>query len=419
MNQELIITLRKPHENQKLFIESKAKRKVVRAGRRGGKTVGASIYAVQEFLKGKRVLYAVPTEDQVGAFWFEVKKALANPIDAGIFIKNETMHTIEFPNTKQRIRAKTAFNSDTLRGDYADSLILDEFQLMAEDAWEYVGAPMLLDNDGDAVFIYTPPSLRSRSMSKAIDPLHAMKMYKKAEADTSGRWKAFHFTSHDNPYISKKALSEICLDMTVLAMRQEIEAEDIEEIPGALWKQKMIDDTREPAPEQLKRIVVGVDPQGKKKQYSETGIVVDGKDFKDHYFVLADRSINGTPKEWGSAAVKAYYDFKADRIVAEVNYGGDMVKEVIENIDKTVPVTLVSASRGKLIRAEPISALYERGLCHHTEVFPALEEEMISYTPDSDFSPNRMDGHVWAMTELNGITLEGWGNMFDAKVRES
>ncbi len=371
-------------------------------------------------MKGRRVLYATPTEDQIGAFWFEIKKALCDPIDAGIFVKNETMHTIELPNTKQRIRAKTAFNSDTLRGDYGDLLILDEWQLMAEDAWEYVGAPMLLDNDGDAVFIYTPPSLRSRSMSKANDPLHAMKMFKKAKADTTGRWEAFHFTSHDNPYISKKALSEICLDMTVLAMRQEIEAEDIEEIPGALWKQKMIDDTRAPAPDELSRIVIGVDPQGKKKQYSETGIVADGIDHRGHYYTLADRSINGTPKEWGAAAIQLYYDLKADRIVAETNFGGDMVQEVISNIDDNVPVTLVNASRGKMIRAEPISALYERELCHHTDVFPALEEEMCGFTQDSNFSPNRMDAHVWAMTELKGS--EGGNeseNPWGITVRES
>ena len=102
---------------------------------------------------------------------------------------------IERPGSDQRIRAKTAWNADTLRGDYADLLILDEWQLMNEEAWEVVGAPMLLDNNGDAVFIYTPPSLHSRSTSKARDPRHAAKLFQRAQADTTGRWEVFHFTS--------------------------------------------------------------------------------------------------------------------------------------------------------------------------------------------------------------------------------
>lgn len=107
-------------------------------------------------------------------------------------------------------------------------MILDEYQLTNEDAWEVVGVPMLLDNNGDAVFIYTPPSLRSAGVSKARDPRHAAKLFKMAQADTTGRWAAFHFTSHDNPFISKEALSEIIKDMSKQSYRQEILAEDDE-----------------------------------------------------------------------------------------------------------------------------------------------------------------------------------------------
>jgi len=157
---QIKIETKRPHEKQFKFINSNAKRKVVRAGRRGGKTVGMSIQAVRAFLGDKengilpkRVLYAAPTQDQVDRFWHEVVSALLPAIDAGVFYKNETKHIVEKAGTEQRIRAKTAWSSDTLRGDYADLLILDEWQLMNEDAWELVGAPMLLDNDGDAVFI--------------------------------------------------------------------------------------------------------------------------------------------------------------------------------------------------------------------------------------------------------------------------
>jgi hypothetical protein len=188
-----VINLRKPHSRQLEFLRSKAKRRVIRAGRRGGKTVGMAIFAVEAFLAGSRVLYAAPTQDQVGTFWFEIVEALREPIEAGIFIKNETNHTIELPHTKQRIRAKTAWNADTLRGDYADVLILDEFQLMGEDTWDTVGAPMLLDNDGTAIFIYTPPSLRMTTRSKARDPRYASKMFKRAQGSTDGRWAGVPF----------------------------------------------------------------------------------------------------------------------------------------------------------------------------------------------------------------------------------
>jgi hypothetical protein len=175
---EYHVRLKEPHERQLPFVRSKAKRKICRAGRRGGKTVGVSILAVEQFLDGRRVLYAAPTADQLHTFWRWVVGALGDMIGAGLYLKNETEHTIEKPGTQQRIRAKTAWNADTLRGDYADLLILDEWQLMNEGAWEEVGVPMLLDNNGDAVFIYTPPSLTTRSVSKAKDPLHAAKMFK-------------------------------------------------------------------------------------------------------------------------------------------------------------------------------------------------------------------------------------------------
>ena len=149
----------------------------------------------------------------------------AHPAPLKTFSKNETDHVIERPGTEQSIKAKTAWNADTLRGDYADLLILDEWQLMDETAWEDVGAPMLLDNNGDAVFVYTPPSIRSQVLSRARDPRHGAKMFKKAAADhdlataerRQSRWEAFHFTSKDNPHISKEALQEISGDMTILS----------------------------------------------------------------------------------------------------------------------------------------------------------------------------------------------------------
>ena len=128
----------------------------------------------------------------------------------------------------------TAWNANTLRGDYADLLILDEWQLMAEDTWGDVGAPMMLDHDGDAVFIYTPPSLKSSGVSRARDPRHASKMFAAAQKDATGRWEAFHFTSFDNPHLSETALAEITTDMSRDSYLKEILAEDDEAQAGLL-----------------------------------------------------------------------------------------------------------------------------------------------------------------------------------------
>jgi Uncharacterized conserved protein len=388
-----------PHPKQARFIDSTAKRIVVRAGRRGGKTVGIGVRAVKRFLAGRRQLYAAPTAEQISRFWVTVCRALQEPIEAGLFRKNESDHTIELVGTEQRIKAKTAWNADTLRGDYADDLYLDEWQLMNEEAWEVVGAPMLLDNDGDAVFIYTPPSLNSRSVSKADDPQHAAKLYKKAKekAEQGDRWAAFHFTSHDNPHISKEALSEITSDMTALSYRMEINAEDIDQAPGALWTRELLQTGRVERAEKYDRIVVAIDPSATSTG-DEAGIIAAGKRGNEGD-VLSDKSVQGSPKTWASAAVSLYYELEADCIVAESNNGGEMVSLTIATVDPSIRVKLVHASRGKQTRAEPIASLFEHGRGHLAGRFDKLEDEMCLWTPGDD-SPNRMDAMVWAFTEL-------------------
>ena len=394
------VHLRKPHKEQRKFIDSTAKRKVIRAGRRGGKTVGVAILASKGFLKDKRVLYAAPTADQVGRFWFEVTQAFREPIAAGVLYKNETDHVIELPGTLTRIRAKTAWNADTLRGDYSDLLILDEWQLMNEDAWELVGAPMLLDNNGDVVFIYTPPSYRTAGVSKARDKRHAAKLFKRAAADTSGRWATFHFSSHDNPKLSREALDEIAKDMTRLAYEQEILALDKEDNPGALWKRDEIEAHRVTAHPDLVRIVVALDPEATSTEGSaETGIIVSGLGVDGHGYVLEDLSRRDSPLGWARQAVTAYHKYMADRIVGEVNNGGEMIEAIIRTIDPNVSYTAVRASRGKQTRAEPVAALYEQGRMHHVGVHGELEDQLCGWSP-GDKSPDRLDALVWSFTEL-------------------
>ena len=359
-----------------------------------------SILAAREFLRGRRILYAAPTQDQLERFWFEIKSAFRDLIEVLPFKKNETLHVIEKEGSEQRIRAKTAWNADTLRGDYADLLILDEFQLMDEDAWRLVGAPMLLDNNGDAVFIYTPPSALTRSVSKARDPLHAAKLFRKAQADTTGRWETFHFTSHDNPYLSRKALEEIAKDMDERAYRQEILAEDIESVPGALWTPEMIEMARvQYEPEKLRK-VVAIDPAVSSQEGSdETGIVTVGEKGGIEY-VLSDLSGRYTPEEWARRAVTEFYRQEAAYIVAEKNQGGEMVAANIAGVDRNVPVKLVTAKSNKYARAVPVVAKWQRGEVKIVGKWPELEYQMLNWVDGLGWSPDRLDAMVHGATEL-------------------
>ena len=191
--------------------------------------------------------------------------------------------------------------------------------------------------------------------------------------------------------------------------RQELEGEVLEDIPGALWQRSTIDENRRrEAPVELQRIVVAVDPSTSSEEGSdETGIVCVGiaKD-DDGYtrgYVLADRSLRGAPDEWAKAAVALYREFEADKIVAEKNQGGEMVEAVIKAVDRNVSVALVHATRGKLVRAEPISALYEQKRVHHVGRFDELEDQMCIFSADYDRnngSPDRMDALVWGLSFL-------------------
>jgi len=183
--------------------------------------------------------------------------------------------------------------------------------------------------------------------------------------------------------------------------RQELNAEILEDTQGALWTRKIIDDNRVFELPILQRIVVGVDPAASTNESSnETGIIIGGIGLDGEGYILDDVSLKGSPAEWATNAIKAYHNWKADKVVAENNNGGDMVKFTLNTIDKTVPVRMVHAARGKATRAEPISALYEQGKIHHVGCLGTLEDQMTTWVPSIGESPDRIDALVWAMWEL-------------------
>ena len=186
--------------------------------------------------------------------------------------------------------------------------------------------------------------------------------------------------------------------------RQELYAEIVEDMEGALWSNKMIESTRisENEDRELQQIIVAIDPAVTAKADSdETGIVVVGKDYNGRFYVLEDLSGRYTPDNWGRIAINSYYEWQADRIVAEVNNGGDLVERLLRSIDHNIPYRSVRATRGKMLRAEPIAALYEQKRVHHVGYFSELEQQMCYYTGETNTSPDRLDALVWGLTELS------------------
>jgi phage terminase large subunit-like protein len=205
--------------------------------------------------------------------------------------------------------------------------------------------------------------------------------------------------------------------------RQELFAEIIEETPGALWTGALLERQRvapEATPKEFAEIVVAVDPPARSGSKSdECGLIVAAKAENGLLYVLADLTSQGeTPGAWGARVGAAFRGFKANRVVAEINNGGDMVTEVLRQSEPNLPVHAVHATRGKFLRAEPIAAAYERGLVFHAGTFMKLEDQLCALTPDFDrraagSSPDRADALVWALADLLGVGQASTGGMYN------
>lgn len=198
--------------------------------------------------------------------------------------------------------------------------------------------------------------------------------------------------------------------------RQELEGQLLTDTPGALWTAATLDAGRRLMPARLVRVVLAIDPPGTDRlEGAECGIVAAAVGEDGHGYVLHDFSCRATPAGWGKVAVTQYQSLQADRIVAEQNYGGQMVEHTIRTAaadqDVAVSYAHVTATRGKQVRAEPIAALYEQGKVHHVGHLAKLEDELTTWTPGMK-SPNRLDALVWALTDLLagvGRRMHIWG----------
>ena len=262
----------------------------------------------------------------------------------------------------------------------------DELALWNEASWHQAQFGLRLGEHPRAIVTTTP---KNRDFVRTL-----------SELDSPATTRA---TTYDNPTLSEAVQERLRQQYGGTRIgRQEIMAEWLDDVPGALWQWSMIHSKPLLEIPALERIVVAIDPATTANKTSDdTGIMVVGRADTDEYYVLADYSGKYSPDAWAGKAIDAYETHKADRIIGEVNNGGDMVEHTLRTIRGSLPYTAVHATRGKRIRAEPIAALYEQGKVFHAPGLNDLEEQLVSWTPDSTGSPDRLDALVWAMTELS------------------
>lgn len=281
----------------------------------------------------------------------------------------------------------SADEPDRLRGPQSEAVWMDELAAWryVQETWDNVMLGLRLGADPRAVVTTTPR------------PIPIIKALIKAPTTRLNRESTYANLDNLAPAFREQVLTKY--EGTTLG-RQELYAEIIEDTEGALWRRANIEAHRTHAPPPLQRIVVGVDPPGSATG-AECGIVSAGVDNQHppHFYILDDRSLQGSPDTWGNEAVAAYRTRSADRMIGERNFGGDMVESTIRTVDPDVSYRDVVSSRGKLLRAEPVAALAEQGRLHHVGSFGALEDELCSYEGTGP-SPNRMDAMVFAVTEL-------------------
>jgi phage terminase large subunit-like protein len=374
------------------------------AGRGWGKTrTGAE--TVREWVKQglKRIACVAPTKGDVRRVMVEGNSGLLSicskddkthrGADMGYPVWSPTNNTATWANGA-KAEFFSAEDPERLRGPQFHAAWCDELAAWRnmQATWDMLQFTLRLGQNPKILITTTP---------KPVKLVRHIIALSKEQPDKYIVTTGSSYDNKDN--IDLEALSQY--EGTRLG-RQELYAEVLEEAAGALWTVEMIDKCQA-YPEDvdmdaLQRIVVAVDPAVTANEESDmTGIVVAGIDVNGHGVVIEDATEQLSPSGWAKKVVDLYHKYGADRIVAERNQGGEMVRHTIETEDNTVPIRLVHASRGKFARAEPVSALYEQGRVKHLPGLDELEQQMVTWEPlGSMGSPDRLDALVWAMTDL-------------------
>ena len=375
---------------------------VALAGRGWGKTRAGAEWVRHRIRSGDKIVHCVaPTKGDVRRVMVEGDSGLLNVCwegdetyrgkHIGYPVWSPTNNSLTWENGAKAVFF-SAEDPERLRGPQAYSAWCDELCAWrnAQDTWDMMMFGLRLGRH-PKVFVTTTPK--------------TTKLIRNILADDNT------VVSKGSTYDNAANLAGTFLDAVRKTYegtrlgRQELYAEILDEASGALWNRGLlakceIDKDEVPT---LNRIVVAIDPAVTANAESDmTGIVVAGVDVNGVAYVLEDHTGRYTPQQWASKAIQLYRDHMADRIVAERNQGGDMVRHTLHTEDETVPVKLVHASRGKMARAEPVSALYEQGKVRHVRGLNDLEDQMVQWEPlGSIGSPDRLDALVWALTDLS------------------
>lgn len=383
--------IRKARNNQIVVDEDDYNIQLFLAGRGWGKTLTGAYDIIQYCLVNPNSICGVvaPTYGDLKRVCFAGESGLLGILDKGLLNDsgyNKSANEIEFYNGS-KIIGFPAIEPDRLRGVQFHRVWCDELA-----SWRYRET---FDNLMMALRLGESPKCIITTTPRPTELIKELAV----RSDT----KIIKGSTFDN--VANLAPSAIKMlkeryEGTRLG-RQELYAEILEDIEGALFNSANIEQNRIEVTPEMQRIVIAVDPAVTANSNSdETGIVVAGRGVDNHYYILGDYSGIFSPDVWIKRAIELYYKFDADRIVCEVNNGGDLIEKLLRVQDVNVPYSSVRATRGKILRAEPISALYEQERVHHVGFFKELEEQMCSYTPQTIKSPDRLDALVWALTSL-------------------
>jgi len=361
------------------------------AGRGAGKTRTAAEWLAYEASSRPNTRWAIvaPTYGDVRDTCAEGESGIIKILEQYGTLReyNRTFGEI-FLSNRSRIKLFSGEEPDRLRGPQFHGGWFDELAAFKyPETWDQYQFALRLGTHPQTIVTTTPR------------PTKLIKDLITREKVTVVRGSTFDNAAN----LAPSALAELKLryENTRLG-RQELFGEILDDVEGALWTRQMIEQARVSKYPPLARIVVAIDPAVTSNADSdETGIIAAGLTADGHYYVLDDKSLRASPDTWARQAVNLYHELKADKIIAETNNGGDMVIGVLKQVDMAVPVQKVTATRGKQLRAEPISSLYEQGRVHHVGYFEQLESQMCEWTPLSKESPDRLDALVWALTELN------------------
>jgi predicted phage terminase large subunit-like protein len=365
------------------------------AGRGTGKTKAGAHY-VDRYLREhprSRAGIIAPTLGDARATCVEGETGLleANP---SIHF-NRSWGELMWPNGS-RAQLFGAYGPDDverLRGPQFHLVWCDEFAAWRQiaEAWDMMRLGLRL-GERPHVIITTTPKPRKKLQDLLADPATVV------ARTADGRVP----TTDDNPHLHPSVRAELYRQYGGTRLgRQELLAELLEDVEGAFWHLAWIDAARVKEPPQLHHVVVAIDPAATHgEDADETGIVVAGRGDDGHFYVIHGAGYRLSPHGWAKRALDLYDQFKADRIIAERNNGGEMVEETLRNVRGLAPVKTIVASRGKTVRAEPIAALYEQNRVHHVGAFPSLEDQMCQFPVSAELD-DQVDALVYALTELS------------------